>query len=85
MWIPLIAVLAGVSPMESQMPRDAVTAGGLIYLSSTLPLDDRGALAGAGDIAAQTRAVLARARAALSAGPGADFGWPGTRQAAAGH
>lgn len=62
-----LALLAGVSFMQTPMPKDAVTAGGLIYLSSTLPLDDRGALAGAGDIAAQTRGVLARARATLSA------------------
>lgn len=54
--------------MMLQMPsRDAVTAGGFIYLSNTLPQDDGGALVGGGDIAAQTRRVIERARATLAA------------------
>lgn len=54
--------------MVLQMPsKDVVTAGGFIYLSNTLPQDDRGALAGGGDVAAQTRRVIERARDTLSA------------------
>ncbi|OFW05093.1 MAG: hypothetical protein A3H96_06190 [Acidobacteria bacterium RIFCSPLOWO2_02_FULL_67_36] len=44
----------------------AVKAGGFIYLSGTLAVDDRGALVGAGDVAAQTRRVIDRLRAVLA-------------------
>ena len=44
----------------------AVKAGGLIYLSGTLSQDDAGDLVGA-DVAAQTKRVIERMKAALEA------------------
>jgi len=68
MSIPLISLLAGVSLMLTQMPpKDVADAGGFIYLSNTLALDDGGALVGGGDIAAQTRRVIERTRVTLEA------------------
>jgi aminoacrylate peracid reductase len=43
----------------------AVRAGGLIYLSGTLAQNDAGEIAGAGDVAAQTRRVIERMGALL--------------------
>ena len=40
----------------------AIKAGGLIYLSGTLSQDDKGALVGDGDVAAQTRRIIERMR-----------------------
>ncbi len=45
----------------------AVKAGGFIYLSGTLAQDDKGALAGDGDVAAQTRRIVDRMREVLAA------------------
>lgn len=45
----------------------AVKAGGFIYLSGTLAVDDRGTLAGAGDVGAQTRRVIEKLQAVLTA------------------
>lgn len=45
----------------------AIKAGGLIYLSGTLAQDDKGALVGDGDIAAQTRRIIERMREVLKA------------------
>ncbi len=53
---------APVGPYSS-----AVKAGGLIYLSGTLAQDDKGALVGDGDAAAQTRRIIERMRDVLKA------------------
>jgi len=45
----------------------AIKAGGLIYLSGTLAQDDKGALVGDGDVAAQTRRIVERMRDVLKA------------------
>ncbi len=45
----------------------AIKAGGLIYLSGTLAQDDKGALVGDGDVAAQTRRIIERMREVLKA------------------
>lgn len=45
----------------------AVKAGGFVYLSGTLAQDDSGAIAGRGDVGAQTRRVLERMRDVLIA------------------
>lgn len=57
-------ITAGPTPVGPYSP--AVSAGGLIYVSGTLAQDDSGALVGKGDVGAQTRQVLARARALLT-------------------
>lgn len=46
-------------------------AGNTIYVSGVLPLDAEGRLVGAGDAAAQTRAVLESVKAIVEAGGGA--------------
>lgn len=56
---------AGPAPVGPYSP--AVSAGGFIYLSGTLAQDDRGAIVGKGDIAAQTRRVIERMRDLLAA------------------
>ena len=53
---------APVGPYSS-----AIKAGGLIYLSGTLAQDDKGALVGDGDAAAQTRRVIDRMNGVLEA------------------
>ena len=58
-------ITAGPAPVGPYSP--AVKAGGLIYVSGTLAQDDKGALVGAGDVAAQTRRVLERIRDVLVA------------------
>ncbi len=45
----------------------AVRAGGLVFVAGQLPLDAGGRLVGAGDVRAQTRAVLAHVAAILAA------------------
>ena len=45
----------------------AVKAAGLIYLSGTIAQDDKGALVGDGDVAAQTRRIIERMREVLKA------------------
>lgn len=45
----------------------AINAGGFIYVSGTLAQDDTGAIAGKGDVAAQTRRVLDRIQQTLKA------------------
>ena len=45
----------------------AVKAGGLIYLSGTIALDDKGALVGDGDATAQTRRIIEQMREVLKA------------------
>ena len=45
----------------------AVNAGGLIYLSGTIAQDDKGALVGDGDAAAQTKRIIERMREVLKA------------------
>lgn len=45
----------------------AIRAGGFLFVSGQLPLDSNGALVGAGDIRAQTRAVLDNVSAILQA------------------
>lgn len=42
-------------------------SGGVVYLPSVLPLDADGAVVGAGDVVAQTRAIFERARGMLEA------------------
>ena len=56
---------AGPAPVGPYSP--AIKAGGLIYLSGTLAQDDRGALVGDGDAAAQTRRIIERMREVLVA------------------
>jgi reactive intermediate/imine deaminase len=58
-------ISAGPAPVGPYSP--AVKAGGLIYVSGTLAQDDAGAIVGKGDVAAQTRRVIERMRAVLSA------------------
>lgn len=58
-------VTTGPAPVGPYSP--AVKAGGFIYVSGTLAQDDRGALVGAGDVAAQTRRVIERMRDVLAA------------------
>ena len=53
-------VNAGPTPVGPYS--SAVKAGGLIYLSGTLAQDDKGALVGDGDAAAQTRRIIERMR-----------------------
>jgi reactive intermediate/imine deaminase len=50
----------------------AVRAGGLIFVSGQVPLDETGAVVGAGDVAAQTRQVFRNLGAVLEAA-GATF------------
>jgi reactive intermediate/imine deaminase len=50
----------------------AVRAGGLIFVSGQVPLDETGAVVGAGDVAAQTRQVFRNLGAVLDAA-GATF------------
>ena len=45
----------------------AVLAGGFVYASGTLPLDDAGTIVARGDVAAQTRRVLERLQRLLAA------------------
>ncbi len=54
----------GPAPVGPYSP--AVKAGGFIYVSGTVSQDDAGAMVGA-DVAAQTRRILERMRATLSA------------------
>jgi reactive intermediate/imine deaminase len=58
-------VTAGPAPVGPYSP--AVKAGGFIYVSGTLAQDDAGAIAGKGDIVAQTRRVIERMRGVLEA------------------
>jgi reactive intermediate/imine deaminase len=58
-------ITAGPAPVGPYSP--AVKAGGLIYVSGTLAQDASGAIAGRGDVAAQTRRVIERMREILSA------------------
>jgi len=58
-------VTAGAAPVGPYSP--AVKAGGFIYVAGTLAQDDKGALVGAGDVAAQTRRVLERLNQVLAA------------------
>jgi aminoacrylate peracid reductase len=58
-------VHAGPAPVGPYSP--AVKAGGFIYVSGTLAQDDRGAVAGKGDVAAQTRRIIERMRDVLGA------------------
>ena len=58
-------VTSGPTPVGPYSP--AIDAGGLIYLSGTMPQDDTGAVVGKGDVAAQTRRVLERLRDLLGA------------------
>jgi len=53
--------------IELEATADAARgAGGIVYLPSILPLDDRGEVIGAGDVVAQARAVYERARDLLA-------------------
>src|SRR5215203_1377572 len=45
----------------------AIKASGLIYLSGTIALDDKGTLVGDGDAAAQTRRIIEQMREVLKA------------------
>ena len=45
----------------------AIKSHGLVYLSGTLSEDERGAIVGRGDIAAQTRLILERMGRTLTA------------------
>jgi reactive intermediate/imine deaminase len=58
-------VTAGPAPVGPYSP--AVKAGGFIYVSGTLAQDDAGAIAGKGDVVAQTRRVIERMRGVLEA------------------
>ena len=58
-------VSAGPAPVGPYSA--AVKAGGLIYLSGTLAQNDKGALVGDGDAAAQTRRIIDRMREVLAA------------------
>ncbi len=57
--------MAGPKPVGPYSP--AVKAGGLIYVSGTLPQDAAGAIVGKGDVGAQTRRVVERMREILAA------------------
>lgn len=58
-------VNAGPAPAGPYSP--AIKAGGLIYVSGTLAQDEKGALVGDGDAAAQTRRIIERMRDVLVA------------------
>jgi reactive intermediate/imine deaminase len=58
-------VTAGPAPVGPYSP--AIKAGGLIYVSGTLAQEAGGAIAGKGDVGAQTRRVLERMREILTA------------------
>ena len=58
-------VTAGPAPVGPYSP--AIKAGGLIYVSGTLAQDASGAIAGKGDVAAQTTRVVERLRDVLAA------------------
>ena len=58
-------VNVGPPPVEPYSP--AVKAGGFIYLSGTVALDDTGAIVSTGDVGAQTRGVIERMRQVLAA------------------
>jgi reactive intermediate/imine deaminase len=52
---------------------DAVSAGGLLFVSGIVPVDEQGRLVGAGDVAEQTRQVFRNMELVLKAG-GRGFG-----------
>jgi len=58
-------VTLGPPPAAPYSP--AVKAGGFIYVSGNLAMDDKGALVGKGDIGAQTRRTIERIRQTLTA------------------
>jgi reactive intermediate/imine deaminase len=58
-------ITAGPAPVGPYSP--AVKAGGLIYVSGTLAQDSSGALVGKGDVGAQTKRIIERAREILTA------------------
>jgi reactive intermediate/imine deaminase len=58
-------VNVGPAPVGPYSP--AIKAGGFIYVSGTLAQDASGAIAGKGDVAAQTRRVIERTREVLTA------------------
>jgi reactive intermediate/imine deaminase len=61
------ALLCASSMMVTQMrANDVVTGAGFLYLSGTLPQDDAGRVVSGGDVGAQTRHVIERARARLT-------------------
>jgi reactive intermediate/imine deaminase len=69
--VPLIAMqkkdIITVGPAAVGPYSPAVKAGGFIYVSGTLAQDDAGALVADGDAAAQTRRIIERMRAVLTA------------------
>jgi 2-iminobutanoate/2-iminopropanoate deaminase len=52
---------------------DAVKAGGLLFVSGIVPVDEEGKLVGEGDVVEQTRQIFRNMELALSAG-GCGFG-----------
>src|SRR5918992_1462605 len=60
-----LVINSGPAPAGPYSP--AVKAGGFIYVSGTLAEDDSGAIAGKGDVAAQTRHAVHRIREVLTA------------------
>jgi len=65
-----IEVTAGptaAGPAGSAVSGSARESAGVVYLGTVQPLDDRGAIVGAGDVVAQTRAVFERAGRLLAA------------------
>ena len=58
-------VSSGPAPVGPYSP--AIDAGGLIYLSGTMPQDDTAAVVAKGDVGAQTGRVLERMRDLLGA------------------
>jgi 2-iminobutanoate/2-iminopropanoate deaminase len=61
------AILTADAPRPRGPYSQAIRAGGLVFVAGQLPLDASGALAGPGDIRAQTRAVLDGVAAILAA------------------
>ena len=60
---------ADIQPMFSA---DAIRHGDLLFVSGCVPMDESGALVGAGDLEAQTRKVMENMEKVLAAG-GTDF------------
>ena len=69
--MPPVEIIVPPQAPPPLAPYSAATrAGGLIWVSGTLPMDAEGHTIGAGDASAQTRAVLELIKAAVEAGGG---------------
>ena len=63
----MLSICAAFLAGAQMHTHDVVTADGVLYLSAIVPQDDGGRLVAAGDVAAQTRHVIERARTRLTA------------------